>query len=65
MQTIFIQEEETQILKSIKAIRISISHIKQDPKISAHQELHHHILMHSTPSLPEVFTDLHVYLPAH
>lgn len=32
MQTDFIQEEETQILKSIKAIRVCISHIKKVPQ---------------------------------
>lgn len=32
METVFIQEKETQILKSTKAIRICISHIKQEPQ---------------------------------
>lgn len=32
----------------------------KNPKISAHQELHHHTLVHPPPALPEVLTDLSV-----
>lgn len=69
MQTIFIQEEETQILKNIKAIRSCISHIKQDPQNFSSSGTASSYISAPNPffarSIHRLFSYLCVYLPAH
>lgn len=69
METVFIQEKETQILKSTKAIRICISHIKQEPQNFSSSGITSSYISAPSPffarSAHRLISYLCAYLPAH